>query len=395
METYFATCPRGMEDALARELESLGAASIGASPGGVEFTGDFETCYRANLECRVASRVLWRVAGAHYASEDDLYRAAHAVAWPEWFGADQTLRVDLSAIRSPLKSLDFATLRIKDAVCDRFRAETGRRPSVDTRSPHVRVYAFLTADRITLYLDTSGEALFKRGWRQQVTEAPLRENLAAGILRISGWTPGEPLLDPMCGGGTFLTEAATMALDIAPGLGRRFGFESLKNFDRALWTRLRAEVEQRRRQPSAPSIFGSDIDGRAVEAARANLTGAGVADAVRLQRADVLELQSPAPAGVLVANPPYGIRIGEEQALAAFYPKLGDALKQRFAGWRAYIFTSDLRLPSLIRLKPARRTPLYNGAIECRLFEFRIVEGSMNKARGPVGDPTANAPTVR
>jgi 23S rRNA (guanine2445-N2)-methyltransferase len=395
METFFATCPRGLEDVLSGELASLGVGGIAGTPGGVEFTGDLEACYRANLESRVASRVLWRVAGARYASEDDVYRAAHAVSWRDWFGPDQTLRVDVSAIRSPLKSLDFATLRIKDAVCDRLRADTGRRPSVDTRSPDVRVHAFLTADRITLYLDTSGEALFKRGWRRQVTDAPLRENLAAGILRLAGWDPGQPLLDPMCGSGTFLVEAATIALDIAPGLGRRFGFEKLKGFDAATWARLRDAAERRRRRPEPLAIHGSDSDGRAVDASRANVASAGVAAAVTLRRADVLELSAPAPAGVLVANPPYGVRTGAEQVLAEFYPRLGNTLKQRFAGWRAYLFTSDLRLPSLIRLKPTRRTPLYNGAIECRLFEFRMVEGSMKKGRESVADPPDDTSGVR
>lgn len=381
MESYFATCPRGLEPVLAGELESLGALRAEAVPGGVAFSGTPETCYRANLESRVASRILWRVSGASYASEDDVYRAAYAVPWPRWFASSQTLRVEVSAIHSPLRSLDFATLRIKDAVCDRFRKETGQRPSIDTRAPDVRVHAFLTRGGITLYLDTSGEALFKRGWRRAALEAPLRENLAAGILQLAGWAPGIPLLDPMCGSGTFLQEAAMMALHMAPGLGRRFAFERLGNFDPGLWEAVRGAAQARCAQPAPGGIHGSDSDPRAVQAARENLQAAGLAQVVALECRPVLDARPPAPEGVLVTNPPYGMRVGDEQALAALYPELGNVLKQRFAGWRACILTADRRLPTLIRLQPSRRTPLFNGAIECRLYEFKLIAGSMRKGR--------------
>ncbi len=381
MESYFATCPRGLESILALELESLGAVRPAVVPGGVEFSGTPETCYRANLESRVASRILWRVRSTSYASEDDVYRVARAVPWARWFGPHQTLRVQVSAIQSPLRSLDFATLRIKDAVCDRFRDETGQRPSIDTQAPDVRVHAFLTRGGITLYLDTSGEALFKRGWRRTALEAPLRENLAAGILRLAGWAPGIPLLDPMCGSGTFLQEAAMMALDMAPGLGRRFAFERLQNFDRGLWESVRGAAQSRRAPPAPAAIHGSDSDPRALEASRENLQAAGLAQVVALECRPVLDTVAPAREGVLVTNPPYGLRVGDEQALAALYPELGNVLKRRFAGWRACILTADRRLPTLIRLKPSRRTPLYNGAIECRLYEFKLIAGSMKKGR--------------
>ena len=381
METYFATCPRGLEPLLALELQSLGAPRTEAVPGGVEFSGSLETCYRANLESRIASRVLWRVKTGSYGSEDDVYRVARAVAWSRWFGPDQTLRVQVSAIHSPLRSLDFATLRIKDAVCDRFREETGRRPSIDTQAPDVRVHAFLTRSGIALYLDTSGEALFKRGWRRTALEAPLRENLAAGILRLAGWTPGTALLDPMCGSGTFLQEAAMMALDVAPGMGRRFAFERLTNFDGKLWETVRGAARNRGARVAPAAIHGSDSDPRAVQAARENLEAGGLAGAVTLECRPVLDVSPPAAAGVLVTNPPYGVRVGDEESLAKLYPELGNVLKQRFAGWRAYILTADRRLPTLIRLKPSRRTPLFNGAIECRLYEFIMVEGSMKKGR--------------
>src|SRR5947209_15203378 len=223
---------------LATELEELGARDIAATAGGVGFTGAFSLCYRVNLESRIASRVLWRVFHGRYRTEQDVYQAAYDLPWRDWFAARRTIKIKVSAQHCPLTSLDYVTLRIKDAVCDKFRAATGARPSVDTRQPDLRIDAFLDDQHVTLYLDTSGEPLFKRGLRRSSGEAPLRENLAAGILHLSGWTPDQPLLDPMCGSGTVLMEAAQIARKISPGLGRRFAFEKLNNFDRNAWSSL-------------------------------------------------------------------------------------------------------------------------------------------------------------
>ncbi len=371
---FFAPCPRGLEALLARELEALGARAVQALEGGAAFEGGWHTCYAANLRSRLASRVLWRLAQFDYRNEQDLYEAARAIDWPALFPVGHSLRVNLAARRSPLKSLEFATLRVKDAVCDRFRDALGRRPSVDRAHPDTRVHLFLEAARGALYLDTSGEPLFKRGWRAGAGEAPLRENLAAGIVMLSGWQPGEPLLDPMCGAGTLLVEAAAMARGRAPGAKRAFGFQKLAVFDAALWEQVKAQDPGT--PAESPAIFGSDRDEKALAAARRNLAAAGVERWVRLERADVLERAAPAPSGVLIANPPYGERTGSKEELARFYPRLGDALKRNFPGWRCHLFTADLRLPKLIRLEPSRRVPLYNGALECRLYEFRIVAGS-------------------
>ena len=354
-----------------KELGSLGAREPVQVPGGVAFTGTWEACYRANLWSRIASRVLWRVAQFDYRNEDDLYKAVKALDWPRYFAVDRTLRVNVTAQKSPLRSLEFATLRIKDAVCDRFRDAFGKRPDVERASPEVRIHAFLEKEKCTLYLDTSGEPLFKRGWRTGQGEAPLRENLAAGIIMLTGWQPEEPLLDPMCGGATLLAEAAAMARGRAPGAKRSFGFERLAAFDARLWESIRHE----KTGPKDCHLYGSDNDAEALQAARRNLAAAGVERWVKLEQADVLERAAPAPGGVMVANPPYGERMGSLDELAAFYPKLGDALKKNFAGWRCYIFTADLRLPKLIRLAPSARTPLWNGALECRLYEFRMVSG--------------------
>jgi putative N6-adenine-specific DNA methylase len=385
----FAPCPRGLEDQLAAELAALGASDVRSVAGGVAFEGDTRVVYRANLDSRIATRVLLRVFTLPYRSEEDIYRASVDVNWPQQFDVARSIRVYLTAQRCPLKSLDFLTLRIKDAVCDRFRSAVGSRPNVDTRAPDVRIHAFLDATQFTLYLDTSGEPLFKRGARAAHGEAPLKENLAAGILGLSGWQPGTALLDPMCGGGTFLVEAAQIALDIAPGGRRSFGFEKLKDFDAALWRELRSEADARRKPLVQLPIHGSDLYGDALKLAHANLAAAGIAEAVQLKQANALEIAAPAATGVLVTNPPYGERMGEQQKLAEFYPRFGDALKRKFAGWNCYILSADMNLPKLIKLQVSRRTPLFNGALECRLFEYKIVAGSMRGTKSVQGSDAA------
>src|SRR5215471_17618993 len=317
MERFFATCPRGLELLLVEELRRLNAEMIHAVGGGVEFGGDFWLSYRINLESRIASRVLWQVTSNRYRNEDDIYRVAYALPWTEWFDPGRTIRVDISAIKSPLTSLNFVTLKIKDAVCDKIRRLSGRRPSVDTRQPDIPIHGHLTDRDVTLYLDTTGEPLFKRGQRLVSGEAPLRENLAAGILRLAGWTPGTPLLDPMCGSGTILMEAANIALDIAPGINRHFAFEKFTNFDAPGWRKLVHRERSRRKSTAALSIYGRDISAAALRAARANFTGAGMNNVVTLTCGDVLEMSAPAEAGIIVTNPPYGVRLSEQQALAA------------------------------------------------------------------------------
>jgi len=376
-ERFFAPCPRGLEAPLAAELVAIGAADVARTDGGVGFAGELSFAYRANLESRLASRILWRVGGGAYRNEHDLYALVHAIGWPRHFEPKRTLRVDVAATRSPLRSLEFATLRTKDAVCDRLREARGARPSIDKRAPDVRVHLHLTEREATIYLDTSGEPLFKRGYRRDADDAPLRENLAAGLLALAGWSPAQALLDPMCGSGTIAAEAALIAADRAPGLGRTFGFQKLAWFDGPAWQRIRQAARDRIRSARQTPIVASDIAEGALAKTRANLRAAQVDAFVRVERADVLTRSAPAPTGMLLANPPYGVRLAEADELARFYPRLGDALKRNFAGWTAWLFTGDLRLAKLIGLKPERRTPLWNGALECRLFAFRLVAGSM------------------
>jgi putative N6-adenine-specific DNA methylase len=420
---WFAPCPRGLEAPLAAELDEIGdrhvdgalasgggALSVGAqTPGGVHFRGGWLAGMAANLHSRIASRVLLKIAQGAYRSEHDIYELAHRQRWEQWFTPNQTMRVDLTAIKSPVKSLEFTTLRVKDAVCDRLREVSGARPSIDTAQPDVRVFAFLTQTECTLYLDTSGEPLFKRGWRLDKGAAPLRENLAAGILRLTGWTPGTPLFDPMCGSGTFLAEAAQSALNIAPGIDRRFGFEKLKPFQPVIWQKLREAAFEARNAAFAEqrdlNIYGSDISWDMLEKARANLNRAGI-PRIALKQLDARDMTPPTDVpGILVANPPYGERIevrgrgprGEvrdtgrfrredddafaraqpDPADTEFFVSLGNSLKQRFPGWRAYVLTSDRKLPGMMRLRESTKTPLFNGALECRLFRFDLIAGSV------------------
>ena len=365
----------------------------------MHFAASWLEVYRINLCSRIASRVLVRVAEGRYRGEEDIHRIARAYDWSRWFGVDDTLRVDTATgsgrQKSGLKSLEFVNLRIKDAICDGFRESTGARPSVDRQHPDVRVFAYLDSHTCTIYLDTSGDALFKRGWRTEAGDAPLRENLAAGILRLAGWKPGVALLDPMCGSGSFVVEAAQTVLGLMPGALRSFGFERLSNFDEAAWRDVKAACASTIDEDalaSASLIRGSDVSGDAVGQTRANLQRAGIpadlAEVIAPKQIDARQAKPQAGQGLLITNPPYGERIairgerssrgdqGNEDQLTAFFGEFGNTLKQRFAGWTCHVLTSDMDLQKKLRLSPDRRVVLFNGAIECRLYRFAVVAGS-------------------
>lgn len=375
---YFCPCPRGLEAVLADELHVLGAANIDMVPGGVACCGPLRLAYRINLEARLPSRVLLRLLDTHCRSEDSLYQRCHAVAWENWFHVTRTIRVDVVAQRSPLRSLNFATLRIKDAIVDRFRAQGGARPSVDTHHPDVRINAFLTEQRLQLYLDLSGEPLFKRGWRHSADNrvaAPLKENLAAGLLALSGWSREQPLLDPFCGSGTLVIEAAQILCNQAPGLNRKFGIEQLRLHDAHLFSNLVSSLQESARQGIAQfprgQIMASDIDPRAIALTGSNLRSLGLPDGLidlKVQDAASARPELAQP-GVLVANPPYNERVSipVEQ-----WRTIGATLREHFGGWSVFLLSSDRGLPGQLGLRESRKTPLFNGAIECRLFEFRM-----------------------
>jgi putative N6-adenine-specific DNA methylase len=403
MASFFCPCPRGMEAALAEELGEIALTSTTMKvhnqvPGGVHASGELTDSYRINLHSRIASRVLLRMAHHSYNNENDIYDLVLAQPWEDWFGVDHTIRVDVTAVKSPLRSLEFTTLKIKDAVCDRFRDQFDKRPSVNTREPDIRIVGFLDARNFTIYLDTSGEALFKRGWREETGDAPLRENLAAGMLRVSGWKPGMVLFDPMCGSGTILIEAAQMVQGIPPGARRPFAFEKFNAFDPAPWQAMKQAIKPLP-LPESPTIFGSDISGDMVAMTRHNLRVAGILFDVPLKQIEAQEVKPPTEQpGILLTNPPYGERIGvrgdstvpADEMSVSFYAALGTTLKQRFAGWTVFLFTADLSLPKLLRLKEARKTPFFNGALECRLFRFDMVAGYNRREEAkPKQDPAA------
>ena len=470
---FFVVCPGGLEVPLAQELseiarrpdsKALGAWVIDPTPtsptGGIGLAGPLSAAMALNLHSRIASRVLLQMAQAPYRQEDDLYKLASGLAWEDWFTSKQTLRVDVTAHRSPLKSLNFATLKIKDAIVDRLRDVTGDRPSIDTAFPDIRVQAHLTATQVTIYLDTSGEALFKRGWRDEKGDAPLKENLAAGILSITGWKPGQTLFDPMCGSGTFLIEAAQIALAIPPGgiragmygddvkasrLAYRplvtsahgFGFQRLKPFNEAVeqkcWLTLKDSslneiLERRKQHPHAESlgISGGDINEKLVSMFRGNWQRAQLPDQPVVRQIDAMASKPPTntKGGVMLLNPPYGERLvikggkGQEKdgrdasyetaepenrfelnletgrqsakrssreslkklqaqeeqdpKFVEFLRQFGQYLKDTFGGWNVFVLTADMALPGQLRIKESKRTPLFNGPLECRLFKFEM-----------------------
>jgi len=383
----FAPCPRGLEAVLHEELTAFKIDVREQTEGGLSFDGPLDVVYRANLESRIASRILVEVGQAPYRSEQDIYQVALALPWAQWFDANRTIKVKVSARRCPLKSLDFVTLRIKDAICDRFTRTTKARPTVDTQRPDIRIDAFLDEAQLTLYLDTSGEALFKRGYRRSSVEAPVRENLAAGILRLAGWNGTSALLDPMCGSGTIAIEAAMMARGIAPGLRRGFAFEKFRNFQPNLWAAVRRQSIARQLPHCPVSITASDRDAAAIQAARRQVQDAGVGPDIALSQRDLFDLTPSPDGGMIVMNPPYGVRLGSQTDLETFYPQLGRWLKQRGVGWEVFVFTGDLRAPKLIGLTPSRRIPLFNGAVECRLYAFTIVQGSMRGRKARAATP--------
>jgi putative N6-adenine-specific DNA methylase len=465
---FFIVCPRGLEIPLAEELKeisersevkAMGAWVIDPPPlnntGGLGVAGPMSVALAINLHSRIASRCLLQMTHVAYRKEDDVYKAVRSLSWEDWITPDQTMRVDLTAHRSPLTSLNFVTLRIKDAVCDRLREVKGARPNIDTELPDVRVQAHLTATHATVYLDTSGQSLFKRGWRDDKGAAPLKENLAAGILALTGWKPEQPLFDPMCGSGTFLIEAAYRGLGIPSGSIRAglmntkqaeeqaaqahnqsvksqdkaeaqskftryrptrvdlvgadqgFGFQRLKPFNtpdlKKQWDALcevaKKNIETGLANANKLKMAACDINENMITIVKNNWKRAGLPAQSgvlsNVRQIDALVAKSPfAEPGVMLFNPPYGERLeikggrdgservkgrGARDALPKnnnspefmeFLNQFGKHLKDNFQGWQVDVLTADMGLPGQVRMKESKRTPLFNGPLECRLFRF-------------------------
>jgi putative N6-adenine-specific DNA methylase len=373
-ERFFATCGRGIEPVLADELRALGAPGVEPGRGGVAFTGDLALLYRANLWLRTAVRVLRPVLEATVTSPDELYDAVRSVDWSRHLTPDHTLAVDCNVRDSHITHSKYAALRTKDAICDQFVDRVGRRPSVDVDEPMVGLNLHVYRDRAVLSLDSSGESLHKRGYRPVQTRAPLNEALAAALVLLTDWRGDVPFADPLCGGGTLAVEAAWVALRRPPGLTRRrFGFQGWMDYDVRLWTSLRDEARAGVLKALPAPVLGSDARGDAVAFAIDNARAAGIGHLLRFAKRDVRDFEPPpGPPGVLLCNPPYGERIGEEKNLFGLYRLLGEVFGQRCRGWSCHVFTGNPRLAAAVGLTPTSQIPLFNGKIPCRLLRFDI-----------------------
>lgn len=387
--SFYAICPLGLEALLADELRQCGAKELKADKGGILFQGSMACAMRACLTSRIASRILMHLGVSDYYDEEDIYNFACRTKWEEFFNSSQTIRVDINARRSPLRSLDFTLLRIKDGICDRFMHFMNERPSVERANPDIRVFAFISERYCTFYLDLCGQALFKRGWRKDKGEAPLKENLAAGLLKLSGWSPQTPLVDPFCGSGTIAIEAAQMACGMAAGLNRHFLFENFSDFDRELWQEIKDDARAQINRHVEVRIAASDISSIVVQKAVDNARAAGLGTLIddgrlSFSQCDAREVKPIALEGLVIANPPYGEQSNPKSAsVASMMKNVSDNFKNNFAGWTAWLLTSDRQLPRQMRLSESRKIPLFNGPLECRFFKFELVKGSFRKNETP------------
>ncbi len=379
-QTFIATAPEGIEPLLAAELAALGATAIKPGRGGIRFQGSLERAYRACLWLRTASRVLLPLAEFPVVEVEALYAGIHALPWEDHLAPNGTLAVEFTGTGSGIDQSHYGAQRVKDAIVDRFRERCGQRPGVDRNQPDLRIHALLRDGQVTVSLDLSGDSLHRRGYREATVIAPLKETLAAALLLKSGWpaiaAAGGPLLDPLCGSGTLAIEAAWIVGDHAPGLLREhWGFSGWLGHVPALWKRLLAEAQERRTlgKPRIPLIIASDHDPKAVRAALTNARRAGVADRIRIERREFSALQPPPGApGLLIANPPYGERLGTAEELAGFYAEFGEVLKTRFGGWRAALFTGNPELGKRMGLRAEKVHSFHNGPLDCRLLRFRV-----------------------
>jgi putative N6-adenine-specific DNA methylase len=369
---FFATCARRLEPLLAGELRDLGAADVAEGRGGVQFAGDRALLYRANLWLRTAVRVLWPILEAPVTSPEELYDAVRTIDWSRYMTPEHTLAVDCNVRDSSLTHSKYAALKVKDAICDQFVDKLGRRPSVDVETPMVGLNLHVYKDQAVLSLDSSGESLHKRGYRPILTKAPLNEALAAGLILQTGWRGEVPLVDPLCGSGTLCIEAAWIALNRPPGLTRkRFGFMGWMDYDVELWTSLRDEARRQVRKTLEHAILGYDERADAIRFSKGNARAAGIGHLPAFAVGDVRNFRPPpGPSGIVICNPPYGERIGEEKGLKEVYRALGDVFKERCPGWALFVFTGNPFLARQIGMKQRQASDFYNGKIPCQLLRY-------------------------
>lgn len=376
----------GCEEVLERELIEIGAQNTRILTRAVEFEGDLEVMYKANLLCRTALRILKPYTTFEVTDEHILYNEIRNIDWSEHFSLEQTFAINATLNQSSLTHSLYVALKAKDAIVDQFRDNTGDRPNVDIENPDFRIHLHIYEDKCTLSFDSSGDSLHKRGYRDYTNQAPINEALAAALVILSGWDKKMPLADFMCGSGTILIEAAMYALNIAPNKYKeKFGFESWKDFDAELWKRIRKNATAAEIKPEGLKLFGSDISGAVLEKARMNIQHAGLSDIIKLRKSSFDRFQAPAEEGVLICNPPYGLRI-EPKDILAMYQLMGDTMKHNLRGWTCWIFTGNLEVAKFIGLRPSRKIHLFNGPIECRFLKFNVYAGSKKAAKQQLKD---------
>ncbi|WP_162054833.1 THUMP domain-containing class I SAM-dependent RNA methyltransferase [Pontibacter pamirensis] len=367
----------GLEEVLAEELRSLDMEYIKVGTRAVTCSGNLRQLYEANLWCRTAIRVLKPFRNFKARDEKDLYEQVQKIDWSQYLNLDQTFAISAAVSHSTFEHSLYVAQLTKDAIVDQFRKATGKRPSVDKVHADVRFNLHMHENMVTMSMDSSGDSLHRRGYRLQTNVAPLNEVLAAGIIKLTGWDKKSPFIDPMCGSGTFLIEAAMMAQNIAPGLYRRdpYGFESWKDYDAGLFEMLWKTAEAKASFDPKATIMGYDIDPDYVQAAQNNIENAGLENVIKVEEADFFKTEAPAAPGVVVMNPPYNERIVSED-IELLYKNIGDALKNNYQGYDAFVFTGNLEAAKNVGLRASRRTPLYNGPIDCRLLKYELYRGS-------------------
>ncbi|EPZ8123561.1 bifunctional 23S rRNA (guanine(2069)-N(7))-methyltransferase RlmK/23S rRNA (guanine(2445)-N(2))-methyltransferase RlmL [Yersinia enterocolitica] len=397
MNSLFASTARGLEELLKSELEALGAHDCKIVQGGVHFQGDDRLMYQSLLWSRLASRILLPLNDFKVYSDLDLYLGVQAIDWPSIFGVDKTFAVHFSGVNDEIRNSQYGALKVKDAIVDSFTRKLDQRPTVAKQQPDIRVNVFLQREMASVALDLSGEGLHQRGYRDLTGQAPLKENLAAAIIQRSGWQLGTPMVDPMCGSGTLLIEAAMMASDRAPGLHREhWGFTAWSAFNEELWRELTSEAQVRARrglQETTSRFFGSDIDRRVIEMARANARRAGVAELITFNANDVSKLVNPlpeGPVGTVISNPPYGERLDSEPALIALHNMLGRIMKASFGGWRLSLFSASPELLSCLQLRAEREFKAKNGPLDCVQKNYQLAANPQGAVGVQVAEDYAN-----
>ncbi|HOP14620.1 MAG: THUMP domain-containing protein [Lentimicrobium sp.] len=378
--SLLAKCPAGLEEVLATELNDLGASKTEILFRAVAFEGDKRLLYAANYHCRTALRILLPVSRFSILTEQDLYTRIKAIRWEDYFSVSDTFAIDSTIVSSVFTHSHFVSQRVKDAIADRFREKTGQRPSVDIENPDFRINLHMNSNEVTVSFDSSGSSLHKRGYHVSNAEAPLSEVLAAGMILLSGWDGQSNFIDPMCGSGTLLTEAAMIAMNLPAGHFREsFGFMNWKDFDKALWDDILDEAMDQQRDINC-MIRGSDISEKNLRSAMANLKQARLHKDVSLETIPFQEVIPPPAPGVMITNPPYGERIRVED-ITALYQDLGNTLKRRFTGYQAWVISSDMRALKMIGLRPMKKHILFNGPLECRYAGFDLYDGSKKASK--------------